>query len=357
MPLTCRTDFARTNSEIFVTRGGGNEFASNESYQKVNQTGDCNVSADQGERSSIETGDAAVTDPKPEAASSEPTSAAEAKPANIQPAEPPKLTHQPSSEAKPEAPRAEAKRAAGNLTIMAPSEREWDGSLGSEHRADEAPQPGPFSKRRIAAMAAVVALAVIGGAVGGALATSSFGRSAPDATATNAIKQNQALNEQIARIDADLAALKSSVDHAAKLNAAQTSKTSDRFDKSEKAQADASSKLAKLSEAVEKLKATPVAAAPVAAPTPVAATPTKEVTGSIAPVPTPTPKPEVARLPTVEGWVLREVADGGAIIEGRQGAFEVFAGDPVPGLGRVDAIRRQDGRWVVVTSRGLIVSR
>jgi hypothetical protein len=89
----------------------------------------------------------------------------------------------------------------------------------------------------------------------------------------------------------------------------------------------------------------------------------KEVTGSIAspatatPVPLPSPKPEVARLPTLEGWVLRDVANGGALIEGRRGIFEVYAGDPVPGLGRVDAIRRQDGRWVVVTSRGLIVAR
>jgi hypothetical protein len=69
------------------------------------------------------------------------------------------------------------------------------------------------------------------------------------------------------------------------------------------------------------------------------------------------PKPEVARLPIVEGWVLRDVANGGALIEGRRGIFEVYAGDPVPGLGRIDAIRRQDGRWVVVTSRGLIVAR
>jgi hypothetical protein len=29
----------------------------------------------------------------------------------------------------------------------------------------------------------------------------------------------------------------------------------------------------------------------------------------------------------------------------------------VPGLGRVDAIRKQDGRWVVVTSKGLVVAR
>jgi hypothetical protein len=29
----------------------------------------------------------------------------------------------------------------------------------------------------------------------------------------------------------------------------------------------------------------------------------------------------------------------------------------VPGVGRVDAIRKQDGHWVVVTSKGLIVGR
>ena len=80
-----------------------------------------------------------------------------------------------------------------------------------------------------------------------------------------------------------------------------------------------------------------------------------------APVPLPAPKPEVARLPTVEGWVLRDVAQGGALIEGRRGIYrgiyEVYAGDSVPGVGRVDAIRRLDGRWVVVTSKGLIVAR
>ena len=29
-------------------------------------------------------------------------------------------------------------------------------------------------------------------------------------------------------------------------------------------------------------------------------------------------------------------------IESRRGMYEVYAGDPVPGLGRVDAIRRQE---------------
>ncbi len=59
----------------------------------------------------------------------------------------------------------------------------------------------------------------------------------------------------------------------------------------------------------------------------------------------------------MEGWVLRGVSNGVALIEGRRGIYEVYAGDPVPGAGRVDAIRRQDGRWVVVTSKGLIVGR
>ncbi|MGA7806586.1 MAG: hypothetical protein WCB02_18465, partial [Bradyrhizobium sp.] len=75
------------------------------------------------------------------------------------------------------------------------------------------------------------------------------------------------------------------------------------------------------------------------------------------PAATEPPRTEVARLPTVDSWILREVSHGGALIEGRQGLYEVYAGDPVPGLGKVDAIRKQDGRWVVVTSRGLIVAR
>ena len=59
----------------------------------------------------------------------------------------------------------------------------------------------------------------------------------------------------------------------------------------------------------------------------------------------------------MDGWVLRDVGHGGALIESRRGVYEVYAGDAVPGLGRVDAVRRQDGRWVVVTTKGLVVAR
>jgi hypothetical protein len=224
-----------------------------------------------------------------------------------------------------------------------------------------------FGKRRLGALAAVAVLAAATGALGGAMATAGLGHFLGENTAS---ASNPTLEAAIARIDADIANLKVSVEHTSKVGMTQFNKTSDRLDKVEKAQAEPAAKLAKLSEAVEKLRAAPVAAAAAA----------KEVTGSIAPVATTSAsapkseaaksetartdvakseaaKPEVARLPTVEGWVLRDVTTGSALIEGRRGMYEVFAGDPVPGLGRVDAIRRQDGRWVVVTSKGLIVAR
>ena len=258
---------------------------------------------------------------------------------------------------KPEAAKPEAARFPGNVMIMSPGDRAWNGdSTGAKAEAGKSAEPS--GKRRIAAMAAVVALATVAGALGGALATAGLGHFAGGEPA---VAKDSALEASVARIDADIVALKASVEHTSKMGMSQFNKTSDRLDKVEKAQAEPAARLAKLSEAVDKLRATPQAApAAVAAATPVAA---KEVTGSVTPLATAAAaaaaqaKTEVGRLPTVDGWVLRDVANGGALIEGRHGIYEVYAGDPIPGVGRVDAIRKQDGRWVVVTSKGLIVAR
>jgi hypothetical protein len=206
-----------------------------------------------------------------------------------------------------------------------------------------------FGKRRVALVAAVV-LATLSGALGGAVATTGFSYlRVGDAAGA----RSDALEQAVARINADIANLKISLEQASGSSVNQFNKTSERLDKLEQALAEPAAKLAKLSEAVERL---PAATPPTSAATAVA----RESTGSIAdPVPAPAavPQPEVRRLPTVEGWVLRHVGNGVALIQGRQGLYEVYAGVPVPGLGRVDAIRRQDGRWVVVTSKGLIVAR
>jgi hypothetical protein len=254
---------------------------------------------------------------------------------------------------KADAPKADAPHTSGKVMIMSSGDRTWGSNAGPESEAESS--SGMLDKRRLAALAAVIALATAAGALGGALATVGLGHFVGDNAATAG---NRALEASVARIDANILAVKASVEHTSKVGMSQFNKTSDRLDKVEKAQAEPAAKLAKLSDAVEKLRAAqPVAPAAVAA-APVAA---KEVTGSIAPpaaaAPATAPKIEMARLPTVEGWVLHNVANGGALIEGRQGIYEVYAGDPVPGLGRVDAIRRQDGRWVVVTSKGLVVAR
>jgi hypothetical protein len=251
---------------------------------------------------------------------------------------------------KADAPKADAPRAPGKIMIMSSGDRAWDSNApGPEAKAESS--SGMFGKRRVSALAAVVALAAVAGALGGALATAGFSRLAGNETQT---ASNRALEEQVAQLDADLAAVKAGLEHTSKMGMTQFNKTSERLDKVEKAELEPAAKLAKLAEAVDKLRAAPAAPAVVAA-APVAA---KEVTGSISPpAAAPAPKVELARLPTVEGWVLRDVANGGALIEGRQGIYEVYAGDPVPGLGRVDAIRRQDGHWVVVTSKGLILAR
>jgi hypothetical protein len=253
---------------------------------------------------------------------------------------------------KVEAAKPDATHVPGKVLVMSSADRAWGGH-GADPKPEAEQSSGMFGKRRVSALAALVALAAVTGALGGALATVALGHLAADQTQT---ASSRALEAQVAQLDADLASVKAGGDHTAKMSMVQFNKTSERLDKVEKAELEPAAKLAKLSEAVDKLRAAQAAPAVVAA-APVAA---KEVTGSISPpatAPASAPKVEVARLPTVEGWVLRDVARGGALIDGRQGIYEVYAGDVVPGLGRIDAIRRQDGRWVVVTGKGLIVAR
>jgi hypothetical protein len=65
------------------------------------------------------------------------------------------------------------------------------------------------------------------------------------------------------------------------------------------------------------------------------------------------PTPET-RPTTIEGWTLREVINGTAVLDGPNGIWRATRGDSVPGVGRVDSIIRWGNRWVVATSRGLI---
>lgn len=250
--------------------------------------------------------------------------------------------HEPKVEAASEPAPQAARQPSKEITLQRlTTHSSWEDIVSSESAAREKQFTAvPEGATRRFSIAAVVAIAAAVGALGGALATAGVGHfakgdQAATVAAASAAEQARALEGAIGKINADISALKSS-------SAAQSAKIVERIDRVEKAQAEPAAKLAKLNEAVEKLRV----------PAPAAAASAPETTGSIK-----TAAPQPNRLPIVEGWTLRDVYDGTATVAGRQGIFDVMPGDPLPGVGRVDAIRRQDGRWVVVTSRGLIVSR
>ena len=235
---------------------------------------------------------------------------------------------------------APGSRLPANMTIIAPGEH--------GPRIETNTNSGSFFGRRILPRrltrgGALFVLAALCGAVGGAAASTAIGLflSPPASPST----ETAAVRDAIARIDADLATLKSSFDKAGKARTAQFGKVGERIEKLEKSQEDASSKLSKLSENLDKTRNAMNAQTASAKPAP-------DVTGSI---PTPVPRPEAKGSQIVHDWVLNRVTRGGALVESDRGLFEVYPGDPLPGLGRVEAVRYQNGRWVVVTQRGLIV--
>ena len=103
---------------------------------------------------------------------------------------------------------------------MSPGER-----VGADAKA--APTEGLAGKRRFGAMAAVVALATVAGALGGALATAGIGMLMggdwTEASASGAATDT-ALEAKVARLDADIVALKAGVEQTSRLRPASTTR-------------------------------------------------------------------------------------------------------------------------------------
>lgn len=205
-----------------------------------------------------------------------------------------------------------------------------------------APQPRSL---RFALLAATIAVAAGLGSFVGALAASGFGRhDVADATAPRSADTRnvvQALNKQLAELNA----LKASLDTAHRSTGTQFAKITDRLTSLEHAQAEPAAKLTRLADAVDRLDKH-AAAAP-------------EITGSIArpaqAQPAAAPVPAAERI--LNDWIVRDVHNGRALVESRYGGlFVAAAGANLPGLGRVESVRRQDGGWIVVTAKGTIAS-
>lgn len=207
----------------------------------------------------------------------------------------------------------------------------------------------PARSNRFVLLAASVALAAAFGAVAGALGASGIAHmmsSLEAAAATNPANDTAALQTTIGKLRSELASLRTSVDAANKSAHGQFSKIAERFDRVERGQTERTGKLAKAVEGIERLEQRADAA------------PAHEITGSVnPPPPAAIAAPGQPQPPIVPGWIVRNVYRGVAVIQGRRmGVVEVERGDVLPGLGRIEAIKKQDGHWVVVTSKGLITT-
>jgi hypothetical protein len=214
-----------------------------------------------------------------------------------------------------------------------------------EPSAAAAPAAQPRSWR-FALLAATIAIAAAVGSFVGSLTGAGVGRlvpeAAPSANTADAGSILRAMKSELA----ELSAMKSNLDGSIRNANTQFVAIAERLDRVERAATNPAAQLAHIADAVDRLNK-------------INATP--ETTGSIAPMTTapgtaPPADPKIVDR-IVEDWVVQDVHGDRALVEGRNGSlFEVGAGSILPGVGRVEAVKRQDGQWVVVTARGVITS-
>jgi hypothetical protein len=180
-------------------------------------------------------------------------------------------------------------------------------------------------RHRIALAAIVIAAAGFGAAVGNIAVRPAAAPQAETAT----LDQTHELQQTVARLSKELAAVKGHLETAARDSRMQLAKLNEKL----------SQRAADITGSIAKPATTPAVTAdkqPQAAP--------------VAPIPQPRPA-------IVQGWTVLEARNGYALLGNRGELFEVRPGVPLPGVGRVEAIRRDGDRWVVATARGLIVQQ
>jgi len=204
----------------------------------------------------------------------------------------------------------------------------------------------PPRSLRLAMMAIPLAAAAAFGSFVGSLSATGLAqfwpRVAPSSQSV-AASDAQAPNAELAAVSA----LKTSVEGEARNANNQFAKLADRLDRIERAQAEPIAKLARVAEAVDRLEKERKGVIPAAL---AAAGP--ETTGTVPNAPS-----ALAEAKILPNWILHGVRGNRALVENRHGdIFEITADSTLPGLGRVEGIKWQDGQWVVVTARGLITS-
>lgn len=187
-----------------------------------------------------------------------------------------------------------------------------------------AAQAAPAQSRRFLMLAATLAFAAALGSFVGSVSGSGLVQfispTRPAAATDNTIVATQQMKAELAEINA----IKTSLENAVRASTSQYTKIADRLDQLDRRSASSSA---------------------------------PDVTGSLANAAAQSDQlPKLADR-ILQDWTVDDVQDGHALVESRYGGvFDVGAGNILPGLGRVDTIKRQDGHWVVLTARGTITS-
>jgi hypothetical protein len=236
-----------------------------------------------------------------------------------------------SGAGKPQADKAESKAMHSNLPmVVAPrlgtgedeTIDETPGESTDETTATAAPAE-PVHSSRFVMLAASVAFAAAFGSFVGSVSGSGMARFFyPVAPSSGAENVNEAVRTMKLEL-AELAIIKSGLDTAARSTTSQYAKITDRLDR---------------------IDQRTVAPAP-------------DTTGSISASSQSVAEPAKLSDRILQDWIVQDVQNGRALVENRYGGvFDIGVGSVLPGIGRVETVRRQDGQWVVVTAHGLITS-
>lgn len=157
------------------------------------------------------------------------------------------------------------------------------------------------------------------------------------------------LRKQVSGVSENLDGLRTAVDQSSKATNDRFGRFAENLDRIERVSSSSTVKLDKLAQA----QAQAPAPAAVASQSPsqtmpmMASVAAPEITGSV---------PPSAPRKVVKGWSVRQAYEGIAILQGPNGVIEAVLGQQVPGLGRIEEIKNENGRLVVESSGGVIYS-
>jgi hypothetical protein len=211
--------------------------------------------------------------------------------------------------------------------VVAPKLDAGEDEAVDEEIDDGADEAAPVVSRRYSSrflmLAGTVAFAAAFGSFVGSVSGSGLAHYlSPTAPASSAAMTTDAMREMKLEL-AELSAIKANLDSTTRSTTTQFAKLSDRLDRLDQRSASAAA----------------------------------ETTGSIAPASPPPPAPPKITDRILQDWIVQDVQNGRALLQSRYGAmFDVGEGSMLPGVGRIDSIKRQDGQWLVLTERGTITS-